>query len=142
LGCVQYFLELFISHDIGGQSPANIVAIAVLSGSALGVFSWAGGLGGLTSVHGVDIRKALQYQQGWRWYPTDKIPLEDYERAIGRRTHPEDFADISGIFGERALEPIPTDVVGIAPIAEPRQKWWKEVLEKARADDKRGKNVN
>jgi len=108
------------------------VAAAVFAGTSLGIFAWAGGLGGLSTIAGVDIREALEYRRKWRFYPTGLMPLEDYERAIGRKAHPEDFADIDAIMGENRFETldVPTDVVGIVPPKKPNQQWWKDVLEK------------
>lgn len=60
--------------------------------------------------------------------------MEDWEKAIGRKAHPEDFADINAILGDRQLPPIPTDNVDIVPVSEPNQQWWKEILEKARKE--------
>jgi hypothetical protein len=63
------------------------------------------------------------------------IPVEDYERALGRKAYPEDFADINAIMGEERVEK-PTDVVAIRPIPEPpKPQWWKEVLAKANAKE-------
>jgi hypothetical protein len=62
--------------------------------------------------------------------------MEDYERAIGRKAHPEDFADINAIFGEQQLPAIPTDNVGMgAVVPAPKQQWWKDILEKARQEE-------
>src|SRR5579859_2010248 len=116
-----------------GQRPINgIIAAAVGTGLAVGIFSWAGGLGGYSEFFGADLREAVQYRRIWRFYPTNLYPLEDYERAIGRKAHPEDFKDINDILGEERFE-TPTDIVGIAPVPAPKKLWWKEVLEKARA---------
>ena len=132
------FSSLFL--NAGRQSLPNIVAVTILSGTVLGIFAWAGGMGGFSQFAGVDLHQALEYRRKWRFYPTNKIPLEDYERAIGRRVYPEDFADINAIFGEGG-PPIddPTDVVGILPVRAPSQQWWKEILEKARTEEKKDK---
>ena len=108
----------------------------------MGLFSWAGGIGGFSQFAHVDVQKALEYRRKWRFYPTGKIPLEDYERAIGRRAHPEDFADINAIFGEQgaALAPLaedPTDVVGMVPVKPPQKQWWQDALRKG---EKRERN--
>lgn len=110
----------------------------MIAGTAVGVFSWAGGLGGFSSVSGVDLQQALEYRRAWRFYPTSLIPVEDYERAIGRKAYPEDFADINAIMGEERVA-IPTDVVGIQPIPPPKTNWWKEVLDKAKAEEDNSK---
>lgn len=109
--------------------------MTILTGTAFGIFAWAGGLGGLSSIYGVDIHEALEYRRKSRWYPTNKIPLEDWERAIGRKTHPEDFADITAILGDEGLPAIPTDNVGIVPVSKPNQQWWKDILAKARKEE-------
>lgn len=114
----------------------NIVAATIIAGSIVGLYSWAGGIGGFSQFADVDVQKGLEYRRKWRFYPTSKIPLEDYERAIGRRAHPEDFADINAIFGEqgaaltRAVEDDPTDVVGMVPVKPPNKQWWKDALRK------------
>jgi len=61
--------------------------------------------------------------------------LEDYERAIGRKAHPEDFADINAILGDKELPVVPTDAVAILPVKKPHKQWWKEVMDKAQAVD-------
>ena len=114
------------------------MAVTVLAGTTLGLFSWAGSLGGFSSLAGVDIHEALEYRRKWRWHPTSTIPLEDYEWALGRKAHPEDFADINAILGDQQLPSIPTDVVGIVPVSKPNHRWWQEVLENAKA--KEGEN--
>ena len=132
LGRTPYypFLREFLIS--GRRSLVNIVAVAVFAGTSLGIFSWAGGLGGFSSISGVDIHKALQYRRDFRFYPTGLMPLEDYERAIGRKAHPEDFADIDACLGTDRFDKIatPTDVVGYIPVKKPDQQWWKDVLEK------------
>jgi len=104
----------------------------------LGLYAWGGGIGGFSQLAGVDVQKALDYRRSWRFYPTSKIPLEDYERAIGRRAHPEDFADINAVFGEGGVPDsvleYRTDVVGGRPVNN--KKWWKDVLDKTRAEEK------
>lgn len=122
---------MFSLLQIGRQSLPNIIAVTVMAGTVFGIFSWAGGLGGFSSIYGVDIHQALDYRRKWRWYPTNKIPMEDYERAIGRKAHPEDFADINEILGDQELPSVPTDNVGYVPVSKPNQQWWKEILEKA-----------
>jgi hypothetical protein len=114
----------------------------VFAGTSLGVFSWAGGFGGFSSIAGLDIHKALEYRRKFRYCPNGLIPLEVYERAIGRKAHPEDFADIDEVMGLNrfdALENEPTDVVGIIPVKKPDQQWWKDVLEKSRAKEEQSK---
>ena len=130
-GVYSVTTELIFFLQIGRQSFPNIVAVTVVAGTLLGIFSWAGGLGGFSSIYGVDIHEALEYRRKWRWYPTSMIPMEDYERAIGRKAHPEDFADINEILGDQQLPPVPTDNVGYVPVSKPNQQWWKEILEKA-----------
>lgn len=135
---LQYVLRRIASDNIGRQTIPNIIAVTVLTGTAFGVFSWAGGLGGLSAISGVDTQKALEFRRNWRWYPTHLIPMEDYEKAIGRKVHPEDFADINAILGEERPA-LPNDVVGIVPVSKPDQSWWKDVLEKARAEEDKNK---
>jgi hypothetical protein len=67
--------------------------------------------------------------------------LEDYERAIGRKAHPEDFADIDEIMGQDRFEKMdyPTDAVNIVPVKKPDQHWWKDVLEKTGGKEKETK---
>jgi hypothetical protein len=121
----------------GRQSIANIVAVAVFAGTSLGIFAWGGGLGGFSTIAGVDIHEALEYRRKWRFYPTGLIPLEDYERSIGRKAHPEDFNDIDDVLGPNRFEALetPADVVGIVPVKKPDQQWWKDVLEKVYAKE-------
>ena len=130
-GVFSVTTELIFFLQIGRQSLPNIVAVTMVAGTVFGIFSWAGGLGGFSSIYDVDIHQALEYRRKWRWYPTSKIPMEDYERAIGRKAHPEDFADINEILGDQQLPPVPTDNVGYVPVAKPNQQWWKDILEKA-----------
>jgi hypothetical protein len=130
-GVYSVATKLIFFLQIGRQSLPNIVAVTVMAGTLLGIFSWAGGLGGFSSIYGVDIHQALEYRRKWRWYPTSTIPMEDYERAIGRKAHPEDFADINEILGDQQLPSVPTDNVGYVPVSKPNQQWWKEILEKA-----------
>src|SRR5579859_4812963 len=125
-----------------GQRPINgIIAAAVGTGLAVGIFSWAGGLGGYSEFFGADLREAVQYRRIWRFYPTRLMPLEDYERAIGRKAHPEDFADIDACLGTDRFDKIatPTDVVGYVPVKKPDQQWWKDVLEKTAGKEEESK---
>ena len=131
--------ELIFFLHTGLQPLPNIIAVTVMAGTVSGIFSWAGGLGGFSTIYGVDIRQALEYRRKWRWYPTSKIPMEDYERAIGRKAHPEDFADINEILGDQELPPVPTDNVGYVPVFKPNQQWWKETLEKANGAEEENK---
>jgi hypothetical protein len=135
---LQYVPESIPSDNIGRQTIPNLIAVTVLAGTVFGVFSWAGGLGGFSTISGVDPQKALEYRQRWRWYPTHLIPMEDFERAIGRKVHPEDFADINAILGEERPA-LPNDIVGVIPVSKPDQSWWKDVLEKARAAEEKNK---
>ena len=139
MGGFQYSHHSIISYLSGRQSLPNIVAVTILAGSIVGLFSWGGGIGGFSQFADVDVRKALEYRRKWRFYPTSKIPLEDYERAIGRRAHPEDFADINAIFGDQGAPLVedPTDVVGMVPVKPPQKQWWQDALEKARAERKK-----
>jgi hypothetical protein len=117
----------------GGHKLSNIIFASISAGTTLGIFSWAGGLGGMASIAGANFQEAVAYRKRWQYYPTDMVPLEDYERAIGRKAYPEDFADINAIFGTERT-PIATDVVDFHPRppgARERKKWWKEVLEKS-----------
>jgi hypothetical protein len=116
----------------GGHKLSNIIAVSVFSGTTLGLFSWGGGLGGLASIAGAPLQEAIEYRKAWQYYPTSLVPLEDYERAIGRKAYPEDFADINAIMGTERVA-VATDVVDYhprVPGAVPRKKWWKEVIEK------------
>jgi|SRR5277367_2207908 len=138
-GVFSTFIIQYNLLHAGRQSLPNIVAATILVGSIVGLYSWGGGLGGFSQLADVDAREALEYRRKWRFYPTSKIPLEDYERAIGRRAHPEDFADINAIFGEQGAPLVedPTDVVGILPVKQTQKQWWQDALEKARAERKK-----
>lgn len=144
--CGAYSVLSSINHLllVGRQSLPNIVAASILAGSVLGVYAWAGGIGGFSEFAGVDVHKALEYRREWRFYPSSKIPLDDYERAIGRRAHPKDFADINAIFGEGGVpevQEVPTDVVGMLPRKRLNKNWLQEDLEKTkeRAEKKNDK---
>jgi hypothetical protein len=113
-----------------------------MAGTLFGLFAWAGGLGGFSTISGVDIHQAMDYRRKWRWYPTNRIPVEDWEKSLGRKVYRDDFKDIIEIFGEdpEAIPTYPTDVVGIVPTSKPDQQWWKDVLQKAReAEEKNEK---
>src|SRR5437762_14390948 len=106
-----------------------------MAGTLLGIFSWAGGLGGFSTIYGVVIHEALEYRRKWRWYPTSTIPLEDYECALGRKAHTEDFEDINANLRDQQLPSIHTEVVGIVPVSKRNHRWWQEVLEKVKAKE-------
>src|SRR5271169_5309529 len=69
-GVYSVTAELIFFLQIGRQPLPNIVAVTVMAGTLFGIFSWAGGLGGFSSIYGVDIHEALEYRRKWRWYPT------------------------------------------------------------------------
>jgi hypothetical protein len=133
--CSVLLTPIYSANLSGRQKISNIIAVSVLAGTVLGVYTFAGGIGGLSTISGVDVHEALEYRRKWRFYPTNIIPLEDYEQAIGRRAHPEDFADIAAVMpAERPV--IYTDVVGISPPpgVKKEKQWWQDVLEKARGE--------
>jgi hypothetical protein len=111
--------------------------VSVLTGTILGIFAFAGGLGGLSTLQGDDLHQALQYRRDWRFYPTSLIPLEHYEYALGRKVYREDFDDFEAISnGPRVYY---TDVVGMHPpkeIKDRQDQWWKDVLAKWRAEQR------
>ena len=118
-----------------------MIAISVLAGTISGLYAWAGGIGGLSTVYGVDLHEALDYRRKWRFNPTDLLPIEQYEHAIGRRIDSEDFAGLEEIIGQRTQPAVHLDVTGIRPFPPPKKEekqWWQEVLEKARRESKEG----
>jgi len=128
---------------LGGQKLTRVVAYSSLVAMGFGIFSWAGGVGGFSSIAAVDPRKALEYRRNWKYYPTNKIPWEDYEEMIGRKAYiEEDFNDMVDIFGMDGPPTRPTVAPGYRPVKkDPNEKeWWQEVLEKARAEAKEKKD--
>jgi len=82
----------------------------------------------------VDTREALKFRRESRFYPTNAIPLEDYEAALGRKTHPEDFNDIEEVMPKRLI--MYTDVVGYHPppdVKRRQDRWWQSILYPLRA---------
>jgi len=127
---------------LGGQKLTRVVAYSSLAAFGVGIYSWSGGIGGFSAIAGIDTRKALEYRRNWKYYPTNKIPLEDYEEMIGRKAYlEEDFNDMIDIFGMDGPPTRPTVVPGYRPVKKnPNEKeWWQEVLEKARAEAKEKK---
>jgi hypothetical protein len=121
------------------QPAVNVVFTSLFAGAGFGMFNFLGRTGGLGSILGVNLDDALSYRRQWRFYPTNLIPLEDYERALGRKTTIDDFRDINEAIGENAVKEMPTDVVGIPPIAKVDNSWWKDTLAKAREQNKDAK---
>jgi hypothetical protein len=76
----------------------------------------------------VDLQQALQYRREWRFYPSTLVPVSEYEQLIGRRTTPQDFADINAIMGDERID-IPTDVT--AAHAPATKQWWEAAKERA-----------
>jgi len=132
-------IDSLLTPPTGRQSLANCIAVSTLAGTVLGIYSWAGGLGGFSQFAGVDFQKQLQHRREFRFFPSNLIPLETYEWALGRRTTPLDFNDINEIMGTERT-PIETDVVGIHPIPPKTGKpWWEEVIDKAKAEAEKEK---
>ena len=137
-----YSIVLELLTILGGQKLTRVVAYSSIAAACFGIYSWSGGIGGWSTIAGVDFRKGLEYRRNWKYYPTNKIPLEDYEEMIGRKVNlEEDFNDLIDIFGMGGPPTKQTVAPGYHPAKkDPNEKeWWQEVLEKARAEAKEKK---
>jgi hypothetical protein len=130
---------MFIS---GRQKISNMIALSVFTGSVLGIYAWAGGIGGYSAIYGIDTHEAMKYRRDYRFRESNYHPIEEYEQAIRRRAHPEDFSDITAVVGDAKRIYTPTDAMGIHPIPVPNGKrWWEDVLEQHRAQEKAAKEA-
>jgi len=86
---------------------------------------------------GVDPQDALQYRRDFRYYPTNLIPMSEYEKFLGRKATFKDFQDLYAILGDKLFEnqkERPTDVMGMIPGSSDDPEWFTEMVEQRKIE--------